>query len=391
MKNDAADRPVTGPSINPGKGLRQRAEAAFRERAIALPESLTPDAARKLVYELQVHHIQLEMQNEELRGAQAELDAVRARYFDLYNLAPVGYITLSGNGLIVEANLMVAGLLGVARSVLVNQPLFRFIFREDQDLYYLNQRRLKESCFTSSGQAGAAQSYELRMVKLDGTQFWAQLEVSAIPLPVPPGSPDQDGSLLCRIVLNDITARKLQEEALREREHSLQEVQRIANLGSYVLDIPSGIWTSSDVMDQVFGIDKTYGRTVEGWAALIHPSDRAMMVEYFAKEVLGQGKIFDRVYRIVRHADQVMRWVNGLGKLSLDNQGRPIKMIGTIQDITERKQAADVLSQQMDELKRWQAVMLGREDRINDLKREVNALAVRLGQPPPYGTPEGIG
>ena len=82
--------------------LRQKAEAAFREKAAsATPESeaaLSPEQIRRTLQELRVHQIELEMQNEELRRAQVKLDAARARYFDLYDLAPVGYCTLSERG-----------------------------------------------------------------------------------------------------------------------------------------------------------------------------------------------------------------------------------------------------------------------------------------------------
>ena len=95
-----------------------------------------------MLHELRVHQIELEMQNEELRRTQAELEASRARYFDLYDLAPVGYFTLSEKGLILEANLTAATLLGVARGDLVKQPLPRFILPEDQDIYYLHRKQL---------------------------------------------------------------------------------------------------------------------------------------------------------------------------------------------------------------------------------------------------------
>jgi PAS domain S-box-containing protein len=141
----------------------------------------------------------------------------------------------------------------------------------------------------------------------------------------------------------DITERKQAEEALRESENLLQESQRIAGLGSYVLDILTGVWVSSEVLDKVFGIDKTYERTVAGWAALTHPDDRQMMVEYFTQEVLGRGQPFDKEYRIIRRSDGAERWVHGLGKLEFDSSGRPVKMHGTIQDITARKQAEEAL------------------------------------------------
>ena len=141
----------------------------------------------------------------------------------------------------------------------------------------------------------------------------------------------------------DITERKELEAALQESKRFLTESQRIAGLGSYVLDIATGLWRSSEVFDMLFGIDETFVRSVEGWAALVHPKDRSMMIDYFRNQVLGQGHAFDKEYRIVRYADQAERWVHGLGNLELDGQGRPLRMHGTIQDITERKLADDAL------------------------------------------------
>lgn len=95
---------------------------------------------RLMLHELQVHQVELEMQNQELRRAQAELDAARIRYFELYDLAPVGYISLNQNGLIVEVNLTVATLLGFERGALAMQPMSRYIHQEDQDIYYLHRK-----------------------------------------------------------------------------------------------------------------------------------------------------------------------------------------------------------------------------------------------------------
>src|SRR5512133_3278133 len=94
-----------------------------------------PVTTEQLMHDLQVHQVELQLQNEELRRAQLALELSHARYFDLYDLAPVGYLTVAANGLIVEANLSVAILLGIARSVLVKRPLNQFIVKAHQDIY----------------------------------------------------------------------------------------------------------------------------------------------------------------------------------------------------------------------------------------------------------------
>jgi len=145
----------------------------------------------------------------------------------------------------------------------------------------------------------------------------------------------------------DITARTHAEEALRESESLLRESQIIAGLGSYVLDISADMWKSSDMLDTVLGIDKSYPHTLAGWVALIHPDDRTPMADYFNNDVLGQGQMFNKEYRIIRHDDRAERWVCGVGRLECDAQGRPLKMRGTIQDITARKQTeAELLKMQ---------------------------------------------
>ena len=185
------------PAADAGKTLRQKAEESLeKQRVVRTPVSL--EDAQRLLHELDVHQIELEMQNEELRRAQVELDAARARYFDLYDLAPVGYCTVSEQGLLLEANLTAATLFGLARGALVKQPISRFILKEDMNIYYLHRKKIFET--------GEPQAFELRMVKKDGTAFWAHLEATA--------AQNETGAPVCRVVLSDITGRKRAEQEL---------------------------------------------------------------------------------------------------------------------------------------------------------------------------------
>ncbi len=122
--------------VNDAAQLRLRAEEMARKKAAQWTEDqvpLSPAETIRTLHELRVHQIELEMQNEELRRAQQELDASRARYFDLYDLAPVGYCSVNERGLILEANLTAARLLGLARGAMTGTQITRYIRKEHSD------------------------------------------------------------------------------------------------------------------------------------------------------------------------------------------------------------------------------------------------------------------
>ena len=166
------------------------------------PEESWPETARCLLHELRVHQIELELQNEELRQTQCDLEKSRERYFDLYDLAPVGYATLSEAGLILEANLALADLLGVEGRTLKGQAFTRYIHGADQDIFYQHQKTLFRST--------EPQTSELRLRNQNGTIFWSQLDSSV--------TTDTNGKLICRIVTIDISERKNSEATLSESE-----------------------------------------------------------------------------------------------------------------------------------------------------------------------------
>jgi PAS domain S-box-containing protein len=207
--------------------LLKRAEGIAWENVAQLPESfeaLSPGETRQTLHELRLYKIELERQNEELRRTQAELDAVRARYFDLYDLAPVGYCTVSEQGLILEANLTAANLLGTTRGSLVSQPISRFILPEDQDIHYGHRKQLFASV--------EPQIFDLRMAKIDGATFWASLEVT--------DAQDKAGAPFCRIVFSEINKRKQMEEALKESEDRFRTIFEQAGVGVALVNTKTG-------------------------------------------------------------------------------------------------------------------------------------------------------
>ncbi len=207
------------PSAPDSAALRQRAAAVARNSVSADSKNdrnLSPEEMHEALYELRVHQIELEMQSEELRQAQRDLYSERERYFDLYDLAPVGYCTVSVKGLILEANLTAASLLASSRQQLLNQRFSHFIAPQHQDSYYLHRKQLLASRQT--------QSIELQMVTGQGQPFWAKLISSVV---------QRDGHDEIRIVLSDSTERRLRDTRLLEnmadirlREQALSQISQ---------------------------------------------------------------------------------------------------------------------------------------------------------------------
>src|SRR5512136_1232701 len=144
LQGDKAVRKTGAKNDQGFQKLRNRAEKSLRKRSVDLGKSPVQDA-RKLIHELRVHQIELEMQNEELRKAQVELAESRDRYFDLYDFAPVGYFTLDEKGLILEANLAGSDLLGSERASLMRKGFSQFVAPGSQDVFYSHCKRSLET------------------------------------------------------------------------------------------------------------------------------------------------------------------------------------------------------------------------------------------------------
>ncbi len=192
------------------KNLRKEAEEILKNKIVQLSNNvqiLSHNEMQNLVYELEVHQIELEMQNEELTRIQHELVVANNCYFDLYNMAPIGYCTLDENGLIQEANLSAENLLGLHRQQLLKQPIVRFIYRDDQDIYYLLNKKLLLTA--------EKQECELRMQNVQGVHFCAHLIVSS--------EKDSNNNQNFRLILSDISKQKEQEKQLFTAENIVKK------------------------------------------------------------------------------------------------------------------------------------------------------------------------
>jgi len=305
--------------------LRQKAEQILKNQLVDKSDNqlLSVDII-SLIHELDVHQVELEMQNDELQRAKANAETAAKKYTGLYDFAPNGYFTLSSEGTILELNIHAASLLGKDRQFLNGKRLTLYINPDSRPTFnnFLEQMylgKMTETC-------------EVQLYPVYDAPMYVYLT----------GIASENGES-CLITMVDITAIRSAQDKLKENETFLEEAQHVANLGAYSMDLVSGLWKSTDSLDNIFGIDAHFERSVIGWASLIHPEWQQTMTDYFANDVLGKKTDFDKEYKIVRQSDKAERWVHGIGRLKFNDSEQPISMVGVIQDITAQKEASEAL------------------------------------------------
>ncbi len=217
------DQPLPG-----SDALRATAEAGMKTLQ-APSEALSVAETLRMMHELQVHQIELEMQNEELRRSQLALDQSRTEYVALYDTAPIGYLTLGASGLIMNLNLTAAAMLGEVRTALVKRPFIRFVIPAFGQQFLENQQAILES--------GLSHSFDLELTAMSGRQLWVSLTARA--------ATSADGSAVLQVALLDITERKRIEEvqAFLAKSASTGSTERtffsaLAHFLSGALDMP---------------------------------------------------------------------------------------------------------------------------------------------------------
>lgn len=306
----------TDKTPNSEYALRQRAETVaqtFALEAQASSEAMSPHAMLVAIHELRVHQIELEMQNEELRRTQAERDAAQARYFDFYDLAPVGYVTVAEHGLILHANLTAAAMLGVPRSNLSKQRLNHFIDREDQDAYYLLQRQLTE--------CQQPRSSELRMKKEDGHRFFARVDAIA--------ATGDHGEPVLRLVLIDISECKRLEDRLIRDETKLKTILDGASDAIFINDSQGNFQYINEQAMQMLGYSREELLHM-GVTDLVSTEAGAATRQMLAR-LMTQGSL--RSELILRRKNGSTLPVELSGRLLADGSG-----FAACRDITERIQ-----------------------------------------------------
>lgn len=296
--------------------------------------SLLRDERDRPLY-LVTHVVDVTRRREEER----ERERAAAEILDLYDNAPCGYHSLDGDGVFLRVNATELAWLGYRREELVGRRRFT-------DLLTPAGLETFRTSFAELKERGFVRDLLFDLVCRDGSLLPVVLSATAVR--------DAAGAfVMSRSTTIVDTLRKEAVRELAESERQLRQVQELAGLGSYRLDAGTGVWTSSAVLDRIFGIGPDFVRDVEGWLALVHPGDREEMRAYFRDEVLGRGRRFEKDYRVVRRSDGEVRWVHGVGDLERDERGAVVRMLGAILDITDRHRASEEVRESRELLSRF--------------------------------------
>ncbi len=324
-EDDRSRNPIT-----PRLGLRLRAEAVVAERPGVVPHE--PAQVAALLHELDVHRVELEMQNDELRAAQAKLEQSRDRYQELYDSAPFGYMTTDRAGTILEVNRTASAMLDASKFALVGKNLASFLSVEDADSLHRHRYRVVDG--------GDRHAIEITITLPGRTPFPARLWSVA--------STEPEGQVRSVLInLSEVAAANARVEASEEQLRQITE--HIADV-FYMYEMAGTLSYVSSAFERIWGrpVIEAYANP-RIWLEAVHPDDRPRVERAF-HDALG-GAPFDAEFRI-RRPDGEERWVRDRAFPVRGDAGAVVRIIGVAQDITAER----VLEEQLRQAQKMEAV-----------------------------------
>ncbi|RYE11897.1 MAG: PAS domain S-box protein [Sphingobacteriaceae bacterium] len=305
------------PVNNSLQQLRKKAEGLVSADKKSISTMLSKEI-EPLIHELQLYHVELEMQNDELQHTTIELDLQRAKFANLFELAPVGYIVTNKAAVIQDANRAALQLLGFDKSFLQYKPFLLHIFKDDLDMFYIYFQKLLLS--------PKSLSCKLRMITANKQIISVKLEG----ITMNPGKED----LLCYLTLTDITEKQLAEQKLQEAKTRLEIGLSASLTGIWEIDIITGKVFLDKFCCSLFGLDfDCFDAKYDTLLNQIHPNDRKN-VELHIRHTIIAEKPFNIRFRTVS-ADQNIKYIQGRAQVIRDKADKK-RFIGTFTDISEK-------------------------------------------------------
>jgi PAS domain S-box-containing protein len=245
--------------------LRTEAESRILREPITLANPQEgEELLHKLLHELQVHQIELKMQNDELRLAQIAMEESRDRYADLYDFAPIGYLTLNREGMICEINLTASDMLGVVRKQLLARRFSQFVVESERERWYRH--------FSSVLKHDQRQHCELELLREDGSHFHAQVHSVRISLPAnpevigksPDASGESDAAYTVRVALTDTTEQMQAISAIQKAREFAESIVNTVPEPLVVLDSALKVISVNCAFIEYFHVtpEETVGRQI---------------------------------------------------------------------------------------------------------------------------------
>jgi len=278
--------------------------------------------------QIPAEQVELEAKVEELRRSREELEASRNKYALLYDFAPVGYFTFDREGVIRSVNLTGVRLLGIDRGDLVGQRFERFVANEDCFVF----ANLVRTVFASHGK----ETCRIQMSKGDPQPLHVRIEAMVT-----------ESGEECLAVLVDITEKKRSEQALSESEYNLSKAQSMTHVGSWSFDPVTAEVKASDELLRIMRL-RPEETTQEAFARVVHPEDHENVMAHLRRGI-DHGKSYEIEHRL-QFEDGTLKWVYTIVEPSVNTAGKVVKLYGTTQDITQRKQAEVELRNKTNEL-----------------------------------------
>ncbi|MBP6672198.1 MAG: PAS domain S-box protein, partial [Bacteroidetes bacterium] len=255
------------------------------------------------------------------KRAEEKLEEAEEKYRGLSDAA-FESIFISEDGICLEQNAMAEQMFGFTSQETFGRLLTDMIIPADRSAVHERMQLQFE------------QPYESTALRKDGTTFPCTLRGKLM---------KYRGRTVRVISLRDNSERTMVLNSLRESERMLKVSQEASRIGSFVFTIHNNTWTGSEILAVLFGIQPKEKYLIEEWLSVIHPDDTEKVQRHFAEDVIGRKERFTLEYRIINQQTRLQRWVMGIGELECDDAGLPLRLIGTIQDISERKDAETAL------------------------------------------------
>lgn len=291
--------------------------------ALSLPE------AQRLFEELEIHQIELELQNEHLNVTRSQLERALNQSSELYDFSPVGSVSLDARGSITKLNLAAARLLGGERARLLGSRFGLYVAPADLATFNAMLDHAKKT----GDATGDVHSGEIALTNAGLPERYVQLKVSALP---------QD--LGWQLVLVDATERRQMIESLRLSEERWSLALDAAGDGVWDWNIQTGTVVFSRGYEQLYGFEEhEFGNQLESWSSRLHPDDKSRVMADVQSHLSGKTTSLVSEYRS-QCKDGRWKWVLSRGAIvSRRAEGLPLRMIGTITDISNIKKTEEAL------------------------------------------------